>query len=162
MKKLIIVASLSILALVGFSQDSTYNFKGNYRVISCGDIFLQKISEDYVADLNIEVAISKLPLNKKLKIEDHISEISGLFVKYPVGNTYVAPLCSDAKPTKSSLTPLGTYRLKMGVCKIITNKENPNKVTIELKKMVFMADDGSKIILLYEVFDNVALGWIPG
>ncbi len=162
MKKVFISALFILSCLVGFSQDSSYVFATSAKILACGDAFLQKVSEDNIADLNIELVISKIPNNKKLNVEDNRGMVNGLFIKYAAGNSYVAPLCTDAKSSKTSKPAVATYRLVSGSFKVVQHKDNNAYYSIEFKNLVFRDDNGSKIILIKENFDRIKLGWLPG
>jgi hypothetical protein len=159
MKKIVFIVLVLLSSFAVFSQDSSYVFAANAKVNVCGSAFLQKISDDNIADLNIELVVSKIPNNKRLNVEDNKGMINGLFIKYATGNTYVKSVCGGNSSNQISKPAVATYRLISGKFKVVQNKDDNSYYSVEFKNLVFKDEKGSIVILVKENFENLKLGW---
>ena len=164
MRKLLIILVFLISSKSLYSQ-AKYKFDINANVYGCANILLQKISKNQQYELYIEINhIDSLPVFKEFDLANFSKYVKIYLNKYPKQNKHIDYICNDViaimigekayKPDK--------FFAKQGT--LFLSQWNGKKfvISFSLKNVSLKDKSGKEILLPFEQFDNLQVGWLGG
>lgn len=143
---------------------TVYKFDSNAIVNGCGDVLLQKISNDKQYELVVTFSLDSLPKSAEIDIIKHAKFVSVYLNRYTMDNKHVQFICDDVLyKDRESKEPI-KYEAINGALSIsyLSDKKTTFTISAETKNLVLKSPLNDTITIPSEQFTKVIVGWMAG